>query len=76
MCKNTGFLNKIPEESDGLVSSGIAHYTQLPEDKIKYLLDLLEEKHLISFVIDQEIGTQYYISKKGRKYLFENAELK
>ncbi|HMS40117.1 MAG TPA: hypothetical protein PKE69_07830 [Pyrinomonadaceae bacterium] len=73
--KILNLLSEVPSYEDGLIASQIAYDTHIPEPKTEYLLDLLKEKEFVSFVIHQDIGTQYYINKNGRKYLFESAKL-
>lgn len=65
-------LNELSDGSDGAVPRFIAEHIQLDIPKTKYFLDLLEEREMISYVVDMDYGTQYHINRKGRKYLFEN----
>ncbi len=64
-------LSELPEDSEGAVPLYISEQIQTPRPKTQYFLDLLVDKSFVDFSVDTDYGAMYYISNKGRKYLFE-----
>jgi chromosome segregation ATPase len=64
-------LNELPENVEELFANQIAHSIQIDDARTKYFLDILCEREFVKYLVDMDSGTQYYISKNGRKYLYE-----
>jgi|GEM_PF-6814584 len=64
------FLNSVTEMADGPAYDEIAHYTNLDIGKTRFLLDELEEKRFVDIVVIRDEGSQYHLTKEGRRAIY------
>jgi predicted nucleotide-binding protein len=64
-------LVKVPEEADGLTCSDLANSLQVDPSRIQYYLDTLERHDLIGTLDFVDRESEYYITTKGRQFVFE-----
>ncbi len=66
---------KLLTKAEELDSFSIAHYLQMPEQKVKYFSNKLENRGLISYGVQTEVGAMYHLNEKSREFLFDKGLL-
>ncbi|MFZ1702345.1 MAG: hypothetical protein WBO10_02725 [Pyrinomonadaceae bacterium] len=62
-------LDGVSEMADGPTAEAIAHYTNMPVTRVRFLLGEIEERGLIGNVLNLDEGSEYHIRKEGRRVL-------
>jgi hypothetical protein len=81
----TGGDSDLPKEAEGvlkvlvrsseLTSEDIAGQVRLSEEKVEYFLDVLKERELADELMYSGRPSEFVVTSKGRKYLFEHGML-
>jgi predicted transcriptional regulator len=81
----SGGGDDLPKEAEGILKAlatsneltpeDIAGHVRLSEQKVEYFLDLLKERELADEIMYSGGPSEFVVTSKGRKYLFERGML-
>jgi predicted ArsR family transcriptional regulator len=66
---------KVLVKSNELTPEDIAGQVRLSEQKVEYFLDMLKERELADEIMYSGRPSEFVVTSKGRKYLFEHGML-